>query len=183
MRRIVVAIALVALLAAAIAIPAVAQTGGVLSNIVPLSALSDIIPASVLSSLGFSPTDDSNINDDANISNTSDPSVSSSNTGDQSVSSSDSANDPAAVSQEFSERRITSGKASPSFSVSNSGDNANICATGQQVVNTGNVANQQGVVQYNSTADDIDLSGSSISIDSSATGTCTQTIDQAAAGK
>src|SRR5919199_896785 len=47
--------------------------------------------------------------------------------------------------QEFSERRITSGKASPSFSVSNKGDNANLCPTGQQATQTGNVANEQGV--------------------------------------
>ena len=175
MLRMKLALALVALLTAAAVVPAVAQTEGVLGAFVPASL------AQSLSALGLPglPTDNSNLDND--VANNS--SASSLNTSDPNVSSSDPANDPAAVSQEFSERRITSGKASPSFSVSNSGDNSNICTTGQQVVNTGNVANQQGVVQYNSTADDIDLSGSSISIDSSATGTCTQTIDQAAAGK
>ena len=88
----------------------------------------------------------------------------------------------AQVSQEFSERRITSGKASPSFSFSNKGDNVNACPTEQQIVNTGNVANEQGVVQYVSKVDDIDFTGSSITIDgASVTGTCTQTIEQAAA--
>jgi hypothetical protein len=51
------------------------------------------------------------------------------------------------------------------------------------VVNTGNVANEQGVTQYNTKTDDVDITGSSINIDSSATGTCTQTIEQSAAGK
>jgi hypothetical protein len=85
------------------------------------------------------------------------------------------------LSQEFSERRITSGKASPSFSFSNSGDNVNACPTNQQIVNTGNVANEQGVTQYFTDTDDIDFTGSSITIDGSVSGSCTQTIDQAAA--
>ena len=87
----------------------------------------------------------------------------------------------AQVGQGFSERRITSGKASPSFSVSNKGNNVNLCPTGQQPVQTGNVANEQGVVQYVSKADDLDFSGSSITIEPSETATCTQTIEQAAA--
>ena len=87
----------------------------------------------------------------------------------------------AQVSQEQSERRITSGKSSPSFSVSNKGNNANLCPTGQQVGQTGNVANEQGAVQYQSTSDDIDFSGSSLTITPSETAECTQTIEQAAA--
>ena len=85
------------------------------------------------------------------------------------------------ITQEFSERRITSGKASPSFSFTNSGDNVNACPTNQQIVNTGNVANEQGVTQYFTTTDDIDFTGSSITIEPSVTADCTQTIDQAAA--
>jgi hypothetical protein len=85
------------------------------------------------------------------------------------------------VSQEFSERRIQSGSASPSSSFSNTGDNVNACPTTQQVVNTGNVANEQGVVQYASEADDLDLTGSSITITSDQTATCDQTLNQAAA--
>ena len=85
------------------------------------------------------------------------------------------------LSQEFSERRITSGKASPSFSFSNSGDNVNACPTNQQIVNTGNVANEQGVTQYFTDTDDMDFTGSNITIDGSVSGSCTQTIDQAAA--
>jgi hypothetical protein len=87
----------------------------------------------------------------------------------------------AQVSQEFSERRDTSGSASPKVAVSNTGDNVDLCPTVQQVANTGQVLNEQGVVQYFSTADDLDFAGSSITIEPSETATCTQTIEQAAA--
>src|ERR671929_932921 len=70
----------------------------------------------------------------------------------------------AQVSQEFSERRDTSGSASPKVAVSNTGDNANLCPQVQQIAQTGQVLNEQGVVQYFSTADDLDFSGSSITI-------------------
>ncbi|HZB84330.1 MAG TPA: hypothetical protein VE288_15955 [Rubrobacteraceae bacterium] len=49
--------------------------------------------------------------------------------------------------QEFSARRVTSGAATPVADVSNSGDNSNICAPILQVINTGNVVNQQGVLE------------------------------------
>src|SRR5919199_1644200 len=87
----------------------------------------------------------------------------------------------AQVGQGFSERRITSGKSSPSFSVSNKGNNANLCPTGQQVGQTGNVANEQGAVQYKTKTDDIDFTGSSLTITPSTTAECTQTLEQAAA--
>ena len=92
----------------------------------------------------------------------------------------------AQVSQGESERRITSGKSSPSFSVSNKGNNANLCPTGQQVGQTGNVANEQGVIQDASTADDLDFTGSSLTVGTEnapadITATCDQTINQAAA--
>ena len=85
------------------------------------------------------------------------------------------------ITQELSERRITSGAASPKVVVSNSGNNANLCPTVQQVANTGNVANEQGVVQYQTKTDDIDFTGSNITIEPSETATCTQTTEQAAA--
>ena len=49
--------------------------------------------------------------------------------------------------QGFSERRITSGAANPTTTIRNTGDNVNLCAPVQQVSNTGNVANEQGVVE------------------------------------
>ena len=87
----------------------------------------------------------------------------------------------AQVGQGFSERRITSGKASPSTRISNTGDNANICAPVQQVVNTGNVANEQGITAYESRLDDVDFEGSDITLEPSETVECTQSIEQAAA--
>ena len=90
----------------------------------------------------------------------------------------------AQVSNEFSERRITSGKASPSFAFSNKGNNVNACPVAQQIAQTGNVANEQAATQFESKADDIDFSGSSLTIDgASVSAECTQTISQAAAAK
>jgi hypothetical protein len=57
------------------------------------------------------------------------------------------ANAQADPDQEFSARRVASGAARPVAGVSNSGDNSNICAPILQVINTGNVLNQQGVLQ------------------------------------
>jgi hypothetical protein len=92
----------------------------------------------------------------------------------------------AQVSQEFSERRDTSGPASPKVEIKNTGDNVNECGPIQQIAQTGNVLNEQGVVQYFSTADDLDFTGSSISVGTEnapadVTATCTQTTEQAAA--
>src|SRR5919205_4130695 len=103
--------------------------------------------------------------------------------------------------QEFSIRRITSGAANPTTNISNTGNNVNLCPTVQQVSNTGNVANEQGFVPVgngfidNGFIDngflfpvdnfgfggDVDFEGSNITIEPSATATCDQTIDQAAA--
>jgi hypothetical protein len=52
-----------------------------------------------------------------------------------------------AQTQEFSIRRVTSGAASPTTTIGNTGNNANLAPTVQQVANTGNVLNEQGVVQ------------------------------------
>ena len=89
----------------------------------------------------------------------------------------------AQVGQGFGESRVTSGKASPSFAFSNKGNNVNACPVAQQVANTGQVANEQGTVQFESKADDIDFSGSEETITPSETAECTQTLSQAAAAK
>ncbi len=89
----------------------------------------------------------------------------------------------AQVGQGFGESRVTSGKASPSFSFSNKGNNVNACPVGQQVANTGQVANEQGALQFESKADDIGESGSSLTITPSETAECSQTLSQAAAAK
>jgi hypothetical protein len=190
MRRILVVVGLMALLAVAIAVPAMAQSS---PNNVLRSLLPDLPNAAVpfggpsldntpLGEFLFGPpTTDSNdeITEPFDSRSVDD----SSNTDDLIIVDPNGSNSDPAASQEFSESRIQSGSASPSSSFSNTGDNVNACPTTQQVVNTGNVANQQGIVQYNATSDDVDLTGSSISIGSSATATCTQTIDQAAASK
>ena len=87
----------------------------------------------------------------------------------------------AQVAQGFGESRVTSGKASPSFSFSNKGDNVNACPDAQQVAQTGNVANEQGALQFESKADDIGESGSELTVTPSETAECTQTLSQAAA--
>jgi hypothetical protein len=109
--------------------------------------------------------------------------------------------------QEFSERRISSGAASPTTTVNNSGDNVNLAPASQQTVNTGNVLNEQGVVTTDSTGfttpfvvdglgfvdggffgfdgingnGDIDFLGSTIDIGPSLTSAPTQTIEQSTA--
>ncbi len=87
----------------------------------------------------------------------------------------------AQVSQGFSEEDVESGGVSPAVGISNKGNNVNLCPTVLQSANSGNVQNEQGVVQYQVGVDDIGFGGSSITIASESAGECTQTIEQAAA--
>jgi hypothetical protein len=48
--------------------------------------------------------------------------------------------------QEFNIRRVSSGPANPTTTINNTGSNVNLSAPVQQVANTGNVVNEQGVV-------------------------------------
>jgi LPXTG-motif cell wall-anchored protein len=89
----------------------------------------------------------------------------------------------AQVGQGFSEARNKSGTASPKFEVSNKGNNASLCVAGVQSTQSGNVLNEQGVVQYNSEAGDLDFTGSNITVTPSRDGTCTTTIKQTATPK
>lgn len=86
-----------------------------------------------------------------------------------------------AVSQSF-EQEAVSGDVSQSFNVSNTGDNSNQCANVQGVANTGNAQNQIGVLQYGSEADDFEIedSGSTITVSPSSTTRCDQQVNQAA---
>jgi hypothetical protein len=90
-----------------------------------------------------------------------------------------SANNGSAAAQGFDTEHIRSGNVSSAVNVSNSGDNSNVCSTAVQTTNTGNIVNQQGVVQSASESDDIRLEGSSITVAPTASGTCTQTVDRA----
>ncbi len=88
----------------------------------------------------------------------------------------------AQVSQGFSEEDVESGDVEPTVEISNSGDNVSICGTVHQSANSGNVQNEQGVVQYQvPEADDIEFEGSTITFEVAAEGECTQTTEQAAA--
>lgn len=90
-----------------------------------------------------------------------------------------------AQDQSFDAHGIKSGSANPSVKISNSGSYVNLCTPIQQVANTGNVINQQGVnqggSQYDSSTGDegdssIDMEGSSINIDPTLDASCDQTI-------
>ena len=88
----------------------------------------------------------------------------------------------AQVSQEFEEDDVESGDVEPTVEITNTGNNANICPTVLQSANSGNVQNEQGVVQYQvPEVDDIEFEGSSITFETEAEGECVQTIEQAAA--
>ncbi len=87
----------------------------------------------------------------------------------------------AQVSQGFSEEDVESGGVSPTVEFSNAGNNVNACLTVHQAANSGNVQNEQGVVQYQVGVDSIGFGGSSITFETESAGECTQTISQAAA--
>jgi hypothetical protein len=88
--------------------------------------------------------------------------------------------DPA-VSQSFDQQAV-SGDVNQSFEVSNTGDNSNQCAGIQGVANTGNAQNQIGVLQYGSEADDFSFedSGASINVSPTSLTSCDQQVNQAA---
>ncbi len=85
------------------------------------------------------------------------------------------------VSQSFEQEDVESGDVEPSVSITNTGDNSNLCPTVLQSANSGNVQNAQGVTQYSSTSDDIEFEGSTITITPELVAECEQTIQQAAA--
>ena len=87
-----------------------------------------------------------------------------------------------AVEQSF-EQEAESGDVNQSFNASNRGDNSNQCAGIQGVANTGNAQNQISVVQNGSTADDFSFedSGASITVSPNSFTSCEQQVNQAAA--
>ena len=86
----------------------------------------------------------------------------------------------AQVAQGFSQEDVESGGVSPAVGISNKGNNVNLCPTVLQNANSGNVQNEQGVVQYEVELDSIGFGGSSITMGAGTAGECTQTINQAA---
>ena len=88
----------------------------------------------------------------------------------------------AQVSQGFSQEDVESGGVAPVTEITNSGNNVSMCPVIHQSANSGNVQNEQGVVQYQvPEAGDIGFGGSSITMGAETAGECTQTIEQAAA--
>jgi hypothetical protein len=87
----------------------------------------------------------------------------------------------AQFSQSF-DQEAESGDVDQSFDVSNTGDNSNQCANVQGVANTGNAQNQIGVLQYGSEADDFSFedSGASINVSPNSATRCDQAVNQAA---
>ena len=93
----------------------------------------------------------------------------------------DLVDDAAGITQSF-DQQAESGDVSQSFNVSNTGDNSNQCAGIQGVANTGNAQNQIGVIQYGSEADDFSFedSGASINVSPTNSTKCDQQVNQAA---
>jgi hypothetical protein len=85
------------------------------------------------------------------------------------------------ITQEF-DQEAESGDVDQSFNVSNTGDNSNQCAGIQGVANTGNAQNQISVLQNGSEADDFSFedSGSSIEVSPTNSTSCDQEVNQAA---
>jgi hypothetical protein len=87
----------------------------------------------------------------------------------------------AQISEEFGQEIDNTGDVTLNTTVTSSGDNGSQCVAPLQFGNTGNTQNAQGFLQYNSTADDIEFSGSSMTFTPSLTNKCEQTVQQAAA--
>ena len=87
----------------------------------------------------------------------------------------------AQIGQE-SEQEAESGDLDQSFTVTSSGDNSNQCVGIQGVGNTGNAQNLTDLIQYGSTADDIEFEevGSTIDVSPSNSTSCDQQVNQAA---
>lgn len=88
----------------------------------------------------------------------------------------------AQVGQDF-DQETESGDADQSFEVSGSGSNGNQCANVQGNVNTGNLQNTTGMIQYASDIDDFEQEdiGSNLTVNGSSEVTCDQQVNQAAA--
>ncbi len=89
----------------------------------------------------------------------------------------------AQIGQGFETEDIESGEAAPSVGIRSTGSNVNLCQVVTQPVQTGNVVNTQGVVQYKGVVDDVEVEGSAILLEPSGTVDCDQLIRQAATSK
>jgi hypothetical protein len=85
------------------------------------------------------------------------------------------------VSQEFEQETDETGDVTLDTSIVNTGNNSNQCVAPLQFGNTGNLQNEQGFLQYNSIADDVEFEGSSFEFAPEQAVDCTQSVEQAAA--
>jgi len=90
-------------------------------------------------------------------------------------------NDDGGVSLELGDVENESGDIETENEFSIEGNNNNACLGQLQFGNTGNFTNQQGVLQYASDADDIELSGPEIEFAPENETSCEQDVEQAAA--
>jgi len=74
-----------------------------------------------------------------------------------------------------------SGGIESSFETSQTGNNSNQCAPALQFGNTGNAQNAQSLLQYASTADDIEFTGVGFEFVPEQAVECTQAVQQSAA--
>jgi LPXTG-motif cell wall-anchored protein len=88
---------------------------------------------------------------------------------------------PTPLAQEFAAEDVESGDVEPVLDISNKGDQVNLCANVLQSAQSGNLQNQQGLLQYKSFPDEIEFEGSRIEITPELANECTQVIEQAAA--
>ena len=87
----------------------------------------------------------------------------------------------AQISEEVEQEIDNTGAVTLNTNVTSTGNNGNQCVAPLQFGNTGNTQNFQGFLQYNSTVDDVEFSGSSFAFTPSLTNTCDQKVQQAAA--
>ena|SRR5215207_670281 len=90
-------------------------------------------------------------------------------------------NDGGEVSFDLGDTENESGDIETENEFSIEGNNNNACLGQLQFGNTGNFTNQQGVLQYASDADDIELSGPEIEFAPENETSCEQDVEQAAA--
>jgi len=88
----------------------------------------------------------------------------------------------AQVEQGF-EQETDSGEAEQSFEISSTGDNGSQCANVNGTLNTGNLQNTNGMIQYASDIEELEQEdiGSDLSVTGTGTVTCEQQVNQAAA--
>jgi LPXTG-motif cell wall-anchored protein len=93
----------------------------------------------------------------------------------------DGGGSPTPLAQEFSGEDVESGDVEPSIGIASKGDQVNLCANLLQSAQSGNLQNQQGLLQYKSFPDEIEFEGSTIEVTPELANECTQVIEQAAA--